>query len=572
MPGFVLKDLLLISLLEKKARRESFHPQITLIKGENDVGKSSFIKSIYRCFGANSPQIHPKWKGAKVIGIVSFEVNDKRYRILEETPRYTVFDGNDDVLHVFDSVTIGLGPFLAKLLGFELTLMSRDGKVVTPPSAYLFLPFYIDQDAGWTKPWNSFANLGQFPDWKKSLAEYYTGIRPNDFYKAKGEAEAFQEELKPVLEREAVLQGVLKDLNERLKLAEFSIDIDRYREEIRELLVVCDGLSKREEESKKELVALYNQKTLVEAQITIGKEALGELSADFDFSSKELPEDHVECPLCNAPYSNSFTERFAIAADEDRCYELLGELSTELDGVNDKLKSVNDKYVGASSERAQIQEILSRKQGEIQLKDLIESEGRREVQVILKADIAKVTERIKKLQGEIDRLKKDMDLYTDKERKKEVTTRFRELMKKFLFDLEVHTLSVDKMEVQSTVKETGSDMPRALLAYYFSIIYLLKTYAASTFCPLVIDSPNQQDQDLANLKKMLQFINNNRPFGSQCILGLVDDCGVDFGGRVLHLTEKYSVLQSENYEELSTEAKGLMRKSMAWSEAQGGDE
>jgi hypothetical protein len=60
----------------------------------------------------------------------------------------------------------------------------------------------------------------------------------------------------------------------------------------------------------------------------------------------------------------------------------------------------------------------------------------------------------------------------------------------------------------------------------------------------VIDSPNQQDQDLANLKKMLHFIRDKRPKNSQIVLGLVDDCGVDFDGDVIELTDNYHLLQS----------------------------
>ena len=61
----------------------------------------------------------------------------------------------------------------------------------------MFLPFYIDQDTGWNKTWASFDRLSQFKKWRQPVAEYHTGIRPNQFYIAKGEAEQFQDELRP---------------------------------------------------------------------------------------------------------------------------------------------------------------------------------------------------------------------------------------------------------------------------------------------------------------------------------------------------------------------------------------
>jgi hypothetical protein len=114
--------------------------------------------------------------------------------------------------------------------------------------------------------------------------------------------------------------------------------------------------------------------------------------------------------------------------------------------------------------------------------------------------------------------------------------------------------------------ETGSDTPRALLAYYFSILHLISEYSSSVFCPVVIDSPNQQDQDIDNLKKMLTFIRDKRPADSQLILGLVDDCGIDFGGDVIELTDKYSLLRKDGYEEVAMEVRELVEKSLAFSQ------
>lgn len=242
MPGFVLKELLLISLREKRARRVTFHPRTTIVKGVNDTGKSSLIKSIYRCLGASPPTVHGKWKAANVIGALTFAIDDGLYTVLQDGKRYTVFDGSRNVVAAFDSVTLGLGPHLAGLLDFRLKLTNRDNQLTTPPSAYIFLPFYVDQDKGWADAWASFAKLSQFPDWKKDLTEYYTGIRPKEYYRAKGESESLQEELKPLVERHDVLQSVLLDLERRLRLAEFSLDVEAYRREIRELLIACDGL------------------------------------------------------------------------------------------------------------------------------------------------------------------------------------------------------------------------------------------------------------------------------------------------------------------------------------------
>jgi putative DNA primase/helicase len=102
-----------------------------------------------------------------------------------------------------------------------------------------------------------------------------------------------------------------------------------------------------------------------------------------------------------------------------------------------------------------------------------------------------------------------------------------------------------------------SDLPRALLAYYYSILYLIRGNESGTFCPVVIDSPNQQDQDLPNLKKMLTFIHDRRPKDSQLVLGLVDDCGVSFDGDVIELTQKHALLNKDDYDQVAEEVRQL---------------
>jgi hypothetical protein len=66
-------------------------------------------------------------------------------------------------------------------------------------------------------------------------------------------------------------------------------------------------------------------------------------------------------------------------------------------------------------------------------------------------------------------------------------------------------------------------------------------------CPIIIDSPNQQDQDDVNHALMLEFIRDHRPNNTQLLLCLVDDCGMDFGGSVLMLQDKDYVLRQEDY-------------------------
>ncbi len=258
MPSFILKKLTLCSLSEKRARRFSFHPRTTIVKGDNDTGKSSLLKSIYRCFGAAPAVTHNKWKGARVISVLTFAVDGVTYHALQNETQYSFYDADRQHLATFDSVTKGVAPYFADLLGFGLKLPTRQNDLITPPPAYLLLPFYIDQDAGWKSSWSSFARLDQFANWKKDLAEYHVGIRPNEYYWAKGKRDALNERLAPLVAKQGTLKSILMDLEEKLRAVTFDIDIEAYQSDVKELLVICDGIKKREEELRDQLTRHYS--------------------------------------------------------------------------------------------------------------------------------------------------------------------------------------------------------------------------------------------------------------------------------------------------------------------------
>src|SRR5436190_5582921 len=159
MRSFVLLKSNLLSLREKKARGISFHPKTTIVRGVNHTGKSSVLKSIYRCFGAEPPLVHDRWKIAQVIGAVTFAVDGVEHTILQNGTRYAIYDANKALVRSFKSVGKELAPYLASLFEFKLKLVTAKNEAQTPPPAFLFFPFYVDQDNSWKENWSSFRGL-----------------------------------------------------------------------------------------------------------------------------------------------------------------------------------------------------------------------------------------------------------------------------------------------------------------------------------------------------------------------------------------------------------------------------
>ena len=136
MRRLIVSEILILSDLEKRARRESFDPVRTIVYGGNDTGKSSLIKSIYQAFGAEPAKVNPRWKAAEVKTVVKFSIDNVKYQLLRDSSYFAIFEGEGTFLHSFTRVSTELAPYLARIFDFGLILASREEEPQIPPPAY----------------------------------------------------------------------------------------------------------------------------------------------------------------------------------------------------------------------------------------------------------------------------------------------------------------------------------------------------------------------------------------------------------------------------------------------------
>ncbi|BFM18932.1 AAA family ATPase (plasmid) [Maricurvus nonylphenolicus] len=552
MKSLQLESMLLVSHREKKARKIEFDPIATIIKGENDTGKSSVIKSIQYAFGANPHNIHKNWKNADILTLIKFKLDNLSFYIYRHRGSFSLFSSSKEPIGTYSSVTNELAPELARIFDFRLKLTDRDGKSITPPPAYLMLPFYLDQDKGWTGTWCSFTNLGQFAYWKQRVAGYHFGIKPDKWYQLDSTRKNLESEKDEPERQVKAIQSVRDKTLSDFSGVDFDIDIDAFRNEVNELIDRCNALKSLERKYKNEIISSKTEKIRIEAQIEIVVKTHDELSDDYKFSSDI--GDTVDCPTCGANYENSFSERFDIAQDTETCVDLLSSLREDLSNIEKSISKSESSMSQARDTRLKINKLLSQKQGDIKLKDLIDLESKKALIIHLDKEKTEYLKSIESLNLRIASTTEEMAKYDDPERRKRIIEEHGELLRKNTIKLNVNSLdeSVYK-NITPSIEESGSDLPRAILAYFFTSIAAIEKNGNATFFPIVIDAPNQQEQDKENLNKILSFIKESRPEDKQLIVGLVDSGEVDFEGKVIEFDKKYSVLDENYYDTGSKE-------------------
>lgn len=558
MKNLRFQSLLLLSKKEKAARKIAFDPKATLILGENDTGKSSLIKAIYATFGADPAVVHPDWKSLGVASVVEFDVDDVVYRLLRSSNIFALFAQDGTKLWSVSGVTSNLAPQLADILGIKLRMQSREGEFVIPPPAYFFSPFYVDQDAGWQRNWSSFASMQQFEKYRQSLALFHAGVRPNEYYAAQAakiEADRAKAELskeRDALERAARrLQVGRKGLVVDLKPEDFGDRID-------ELTRRASVLREKQDEVKIKLAALHSTRAMLVEQTQIASASLAELDADFAFLRK-FPDAEIACPTCGTLHLNDFTNKFSLIADVDACRSFLLESRQDLARVEQDIVIEKQRFTSFDQDIDAIEAILNETKGDLRLRDILESESERLVDEAFASERRAIDLASGERGGEAETANAIMKSYSDRKREKSIKDFFAEKLHRFALHLQVPTLPDSFFKsLYANPPETGSDQPRALLAYYYAFAHTVREYSSALSAPLVIDSPVQQDQDPANAERIMQFAVDNVPDGMQLILGSVRLHNASYAGKRIELVDKRRLLRAEEFDAVDQEFEPLL--------------
>lgn len=565
MKRLIISEILILSENEKKARRETFDPTRTIIFGGNTTGKSSLIKSIYQAFGAEPAKQHPRWKSAEVKTLVKFTVDSIAFQLLRDGSYFAIFTGDGMFLRSVTRVTSALAPYLASILDFGLILASRDDEPQIPPPAFFFLPFYMDQDASWQNAWTAFDKLYQYYNWKEALVAYQTGIKNNAYYRTSAEYITKRSAMQEALGAERGVSTVIKRLERDSNAVIFSFEPKTFSDRIQRMLGESQVLADTEDRFRVSLTNLNAERALQANRLEIARRALGEIAQDFKFLSR-LQTDEIECPTCGTHYDNDFAARFAIASDEDKVAEVIAHLTAEIQRLDTEIGKVYANFSVAQEQAKKIQEILLEAHGEVTLQAVIESEGRRAADNLLAGQLESLQQVRADVESQAKKLKEEMESLDKKAvsvRRERIDAYSRYLRKNFLsLDVKAYSEGVFQTLTPSLF-ETGSTLPRALLAYQFAILLLISEHSPATVCPIVIDSPNQQGQDKEHLPQILKFIAENQPAGTQLILGIENDPGVEFGGKTINTpSEKYALLQSDQYDSVHAEIFGVLKASL----------
>ncbi|OJU22813.1 MAG: hypothetical protein BGN89_00850 [Alphaproteobacteria bacterium 64-6] len=436
------------------------------------------------------------------------------------------------------------------MLDFELRLTNHQGRSLLATPAFNFMPFYIDQDEGWQQPWSSFDKVGQFKAWKKDTVDYHSGVKPRSYYLLAGKKLLIENEIRKFKDERDALERAFKRVKQSQEHIPPPINRFAFQQEISRLVDEVSALQAQRTEITSKLSVTESKKSILQRQLKVAQAALKELDKDYAYAT-DIDDDPVQCPTCGTDHHNSFVNRFALVDDQQQCRHFVQMLQSELSTEDGKSQSYLRELEAHNFRVARIEGILQSRKGRWRFQDMIEAEGQRRAFELISTELTAANEKLGVLQGQLDAVKAELKNLLDPGRSKDINAFFAGRMAQFLADLNVLTLpAAESKEIKLTLHNTGSEQPRTVLAYYLAFGDTMREYGSTAECPIVYDTPHQQDQDAENARRIVDCILKSQPDGSQLILAAVSLQGAKHSGKEIKFTVKRQVLQSDKYEEV----------------------
>ena len=528
--NIVFRKISIIDRANKKGFSTSFASGTNFIHGENDTGKSSLIKALYYTLGGEL-RLDDEWKALDVTTCLDLEYDNKKLTFVRSKKQVSVFNTQNPDQMLFNSFSIGaLAPFIAKTFNFNLELFHKKSKeLVQANPAFLYLPFYIDQDEGWKDVFKSFSGLQQYEDYSLSSLQYHSGLRPHTYYKKNAEKRSLLKEQEALLEELQIVQKSMKKFQDDFNSVLFDLDVEHYEGLLETFLSRCNELELTERKYRLKLIDLMEKRESISAEIEEYKDTINSFSLD---TKSDMVDEYQ--------YANS-KENLLLVLPE--LYEAKEKTSNAITALKDELHK--SKVVSS-----QLKEMLTEVKGEITLRDVIKSEANKNVLETFLAQIDELESLIGKLAAQIDTIEDELKGLTDRKRTTEINNTFKDALSSVAVKISLKNpvLAPLTQHGKITKGKTGSRSPRAIFAYYFSFWKTMLEHTSTPFFPLVIDSPRQQDLDIKNTRKLIDTLLKEFKNKTQVIVGSVPFDESLKADKEILVTEEFSLLKSNQYD------------------------
>lgn len=544
MKEVYFKQIMIADLQSKTARVQPFEKGLNVITStDNHVGKSSLLKSLYYTLGAEV-DFDSVWDKQSKLYVVTLSVNEREYCVARFLKRFAVFEGKT-LLKITDSVTKELALLLGDIFDFSVYLPNKDtGKVEMAPPAFTFMPYYIDQDKGWSGLYDSFASITQYKSTDRIKSLYY---HLNIYTKETVELMAERDRLK---ERMEILEKERDRLNTILSaLREETANLPP-ADTIHELDMHLEASKKRIEMLVAQIGGIRNNIQSLETTLQQHRYNLHVIQNYISAKDDDTPNDqhkfHV-CPNCGYTFDEEIFKlvrsNYGILNEDYICQQISLLISTTLE----KLNFEKSQYVSLGKQMKEEETAFQSGKNEFDIyvrqRGLADSVRRFQQQLNKTAsDIQEIEQNIKEISKELRKMPN----------KKEVGEKYVEYVRLNIMTLDAWDPAYDgTIHLLKPIKAQGTLENKIILAQFVALFQTMEYFKTSaTRFSFVVDSPRAKEASVSSSKDILKMIAQMEML-PQIILATIDyseyDSEIETPKNIIILTEKRKLLNESDY-------------------------
>lgn len=519
MRNLLFENIWILSRKDQAAREIEFHPKKTLFVGRNHTGKSSLIKAIFETVGAPPSGKLDKWDHGAT-SLLKLSIDGTSYHILRQGNHRALLDADKKQLRIASSWR-DWSQIFASLLDFNLTVFNKGANQqssgVLADTRCFFLPFYINQDGSWQGKWDTFQRMEQYSNPVPAILEYFTGVKPPEYYKLNAERKRIANELDEHVKEQKLLKKAWERFGKKMAQNGPKLNQHNFEAEVDMLTIEVTELNQQQEKIRERIVKERELIFTIQHQVTLANTALATYDHDNTFLQEN--KDALVCPTCGAEHGRPFIDILKYAEDARVLREFVGQLQDDLVRARKRTSEAESTLSSIVSNYRKVSDLLATRRGTLKLQEVLSGMGAEEAFSAFKAEFESFKEEINRRAGEIATLESRLKALTSRTRSKEILETFRTSYSTAMRGLNLPPSNTSKLKLTSRPALSGSGGPRQTLAYYSAIWTAAFGSYGSFTVPIVIDSPNQQGQDEINLPAILEFISKSLPQSAQVIVG-----------------------------------------------------
>ncbi|UTC12457.1 endonuclease [Latilactobacillus curvatus] len=501
MSRLVIKSIVIVDHLNKLANKFNFSEKSNIITSqENEVGKSSLLKSIYYTLGAQIKTFPNGWKYKNYIFQLTCKI-DEREMIIQRYNKVFLVKENKDIKSFASEKDFS--KWFQKAMEMQMRLTTKNSnKLSLAYNGAILTPFYVDQDKSWSSFYKeAIDGVAMYKSHPKSIFEYYFNISSRAIQDLEEEKNKFEIKKTEIHNQIQQLTGVYesysttKDISSGgpEELENLQVELSNYVEITNELRQHISKISKKISYSKEKLDIYYHD--------------LDELKKLLSMTKKRYKEVEFECTYCHSILTREQSlMRLELSDNEFEVRQRKSELEQKIRDENKKfdelINSIDELKADFDEKNRKIAN-LKNAEG---INDYVNQKVLMELQGLLSKYELEKSYIENKLKETMKQIKVERALL--KARRNELDKEYEFLKNDLSVQLGDSSLVDKKFLDFSKINETGTAMNKALLILYLTYSKLISKYSDFQF-PISIDSFIKNEISDTNEEKMFLSVQRN---------------------------------------------------------------